>query len=204
MVALLQSGEVDGFCVGAPWSEVAEAQGAARILIRASEIWPGGPDKVLGVSETWAERNADALHAMLRALIGACAWADAAENRPHLAAILARPDYVDAPQELIARSLDDIVFHADFANFPWPSHAAWFLSQMLRWGQIERGVDVQGVAARVYRPDLYRTAAKALGLEAPSLDDRVEDAFFDGRVFDPADPARYAAAFEVTRSGGTS
>src|SRR5690606_21917915 len=179
-----------------------EAQGAARTLIRASEIWPGGPDKVLGVSESWAERNAGALQAMLRALIAAAAWADAPENRGQLAALLARPEYVGAPQELIARSLRDIVFFADFANFPWPSHAAWCLSQMLRWGQIERGVDVAAVAAQVYRPDLYRIAATALGVAVPAQDGRVEDAFFDGRVFDPADPARYAAAFEVTRSGG--
>lgn len=200
MVALLESGEVDGFCVGSPWGEVAEAQGAAKILIRASEIWPGGPDKVLGVSEAWAERNGEALQAMLRALIAAAAWADEPENRPALARLLARPEYVDAPEEQVARSLGDIVYHRNYAGFPWPSHAAWFLSQMLRWGQIERGVDVAAVAARVYRPDLFRDAAAVLRVPTPLSDGKVEDGFFDGRVFDPTDPDRYAGGFEVTRS----
>ena len=43
----------------------------------------------------------------------------------------------------------------------------WFLTQMLRWGQIEQPLDIRATAA-VYRPDLYRDAARALGVPAPT------------------------------------
>jgi nitrate/nitrite transport system substrate-binding protein len=45
---------------------------------------------------------------------------------------------------------------------------------MLRWGQIEPPVDIVAKAARVYRPDLYRDAAGALGLAVPSVDRKPE------------------------------
>jgi ABC-type nitrate/sulfonate/bicarbonate transport system substrate-binding protein len=50
MVEQMRVGAVDGFCVGAPWNAVAEAEGVGRILLAASQFWPGGPDKVLGVA----------------------------------------------------------------------------------------------------------------------------------------------------------
>ena len=162
MAAQLRSGEIDGFCVGAPWNAVAEADGSGEILVRTREFWPGAPDKVLGVSAAFAEREPEALQALLRALIKAAAWADAAENRPALARLLARPDYVGAPEPLLARSLVEapsaIVFHADGASCPWLDHAVWFLAQMRRWGQIGPEVDIASAAAAVYRPDLYALA----------------------------------------------
>ena len=51
------------------------------------------------------------------------------------------------------------------ANFPWRSQAEWYLTQMQRWRQADDGIDVAAVADAVFRPDLYRTAAAALGLE---------------------------------------
>ena len=60
-------------------------------------------------------------------------------------------------------SLPDFhVFHRYAANFPWISHAVWLLTQMLRWGQLSSPVDVMAAAQRVYRPDLYREAARAV------------------------------------------
>ena len=41
--------------------------------------------------------------------------------------------------------------------------AAWLLSQMMRWGQAPRELDLRGVAEHVYRLDLYNKAAADLG-----------------------------------------
>ena len=165
MTAQLRSGEIDGFCVGAPWNAVAEAEGAGEILVRTRELWPGRPDKVLGVSPAFAEREPEALQALLRALIKAAAWADAAENRPALARLLARPEYVGQPKAILARSLvetpDALIFRSGEANFPSLDQASWFLAQMRRWGQIGPEVDIASAAAAVYRPDLYRQADAA-------------------------------------------
>ena len=72
-----------------------------------------------------------------------------------------------------AELADFHVFHRYAANFPWTSHAVWLLAQMLRWGQLAAPVDLLAVARRVYRPDLYREAARAVGV--PGTRRRPED-----------------------------
>jgi two-component system, oxyanion-binding sensor len=236
MAARLRSGEIDGFCVGAPWNAVSVAEGLGEIVAYASELWRLGPDKVFAVTDAWAKSDPDTLQALIRALLRAAVWADAPENRAEVAAILAAPRYVDAPEELVRLSLlgappyaagepagdcmDYIVFHRYAASFPWRSHAVWFLSQMLRWGQIGPDVDMLATAQAVYRPDLFRAAAAELGQSAPLVDEKVEgahpvawmldeatapiamapDLFFDGQVFDAAQPAAYAASFDINRA----
>lgn len=231
----LRRGDIDGFCVGAPWNALSVAEGVGEILTYASDIWRVGPDKVFGVTRAWADANPAALQAVVRALLRAAAWADAPENRATLAAMLAQEGYVNAPEEIVAQSLigsppytsggetgaslDYIIYHRYAASFPWRSHALWFLTQMLRWGQIGPEVDLKAVAASVYRPDLFRAAAAQIGEPAPLVDDKAEgghaepwtledatgaiamapDLFFDGRVFDPRHPQAYAAGFAVSK-----
>uniref|UniRef100_B0T0K6 Nitrate transporter n=1 Tax=Caulobacter sp. (strain K31) TaxID=366602 RepID=B0T0K6_CAUSK len=205
MVEHLRSGDIDGFCVGAPWNAVAMDEGLGEVLIKASQFWPGGPDKVFGLTAVWAERHPDELRAALRALIRASAWTDEAGNHAELVALLSRADHVGVEPEALARALKtEIVFHRDAAGLPRREHALWFLSQMVRWGQVGRDVDLDAVADRVYRPDLFREAALSLGpvfepamvfadaAPAPS-------ALFDGKPFDPADARGYAASFAIGR-----
>nr|WP_272886712.1 CmpA/NrtA family ABC transporter substrate-binding protein [Phenylobacterium aquaticum] len=202
MVEQLAAGVIDGFCVGAPWNAVARADGIGEVLLRASDFWRDGPDKVFGMTRAWAEDHPDTLQAALRALILAAAWADAPAHRQELVALLARPEHVGADPQAIAWALEgEIVFHAGDAGFPWRSHAAWFLSQMARWGQIAPDLDLMATAAQVYRPDLYRQAAESLGLASPVEDARIEGpkAFFDGQVFDPAAAGAYARSFPIGR-----
>lgn len=207
MAARLKAGEIDGFCVGAPWSAMSEADGAGETLIDAWEFWPGGPDKVFAVTSAWAERNTDMLDALIRALIAAAIWADTPGNHDELAAMLAGPAYVDAPAPLIRRSLtsgpDGVAFHRGAAGIPRRRDAVWFGTQMMRWGQIDSETDLQAVANSVYRPDIYRAAAALLGAPAPPTDDGSDglrvDRFFDGRIFDPADPLEYVRSFRVGR-----
>ncbi len=163
MVERVRAGEVDGFCVGAPWNAVAEAEGVGRILMTSSQIWPGGPDKVLGVTAALAVQRPDELRACLRAVIRGAAWADAPQNRQDLVALLAGPEFVGVAPEALVRALDhEIVFHRDEAGLPQRDHALWFLSQMVRWGQLDAEQDLEALADRIYRPDLYRDAALSL------------------------------------------
>ncbi|NQE61205.1 ABC transporter substrate-binding protein [Caulobacter sp. RHG1] len=170
MVERMRAGEIDGFCVGAPWNAVAEAQGVGRILMVSSQIWPAGPDKVLGVNAALAAHRSDDLRACLRAVIRGAAWADAPQNRDALVALLARPDVVGVDPAALSRALEhEIIFHRDEAGLPQREHALWFLSQMVRWGQLEAGRDMEALADRVYRPDLYRDAALSLQADEPAL-----------------------------------
>jgi nitrate/nitrite transport system substrate-binding protein len=234
MAGALKAGDIDGFCVTAPWNGLAVAEGTGEVMTFASEWWGMGPDKVFGLTRAWAERHPASLQALLRALLRAAAWADAPDNRAELAALLARPAYVDAPEAVVRLSLvgpmpyaageaaadsrDYLVFHRNCASFPWRSHALWFASQMVRWGQAGEDLDFAAAAA-VYRPDLFRTAAAAVGQPAPLADlktegthaapwrlettggavDMAPDRFLDGGRFDPAQPLDYVRGFSIRR-----
>ena len=233
MAANLESGKIDGFCVGEPWNTRAVRMGIGRILISGYEIWNNSPEKVLGVKLSWAEKHPNTHRALIMALLEACAWIDQTENCEELIQILASDRYINTPVEDIAPSLtgalrysqgDDLVqlddfsvFHRYAANFPWRSHAEWIITQMYRWGQIDQLTDIQALASRIYRPDIYRDAAKALGMSAPSIDHKPEgvhaeswilseathpmtmgaDQFFDTKQYDAADPLGYLRDFSM-------
>ncbi|MFO1080519.1 MAG: CmpA/NrtA family ABC transporter substrate-binding protein [Reyranellaceae bacterium] len=172
-VAHLSGGVIDGYCVGEPWNQQSEALGIGRIALTGPDLWRGMPEKVLGVTEAWAERHPETLKALIKALLEACQWLDEPGNRAEAARLLSSPRYLNTPAEVMARTLARPgfhVFHADAANFPWRSHAEWFLRQMMRWNQAPAEIDVTAVADRVYRTDLYRAAAREMGIDCPEID----------------------------------
>jgi NitT/TauT family transport system ATP-binding protein/nitrate/nitrite transport system substrate-binding protein len=198
MASRLAAGELDGFCAGEPWNAVAEDLGLGEVALRAFEVWRDGPEKVFGVTAEWARRNPQVLQALLRALLKAAAWCDDPENRAGLAELLARPEYVDASAESIARSLPTTSFHRNGANAPQPVQAAWLLSQMMRWGQTPRELDLRGVAEHVYRLDLYNCAAADLGWPTVAGSEAAEG-FADGQVFSIDQARAYATSFAMGR-----
>lgn len=175
----LRAGEIDGFCVGAPWSAVCEAEAGAGIVLTAAEFRTGAPDKVLGLSRSWADAEREAALALTRAVIRAGAWADEPENADELAALLSVTRYVSAPKDLIARNLGagpkSIAFAREATAFPWRSDALWIVEQMRKWGQVPENVD-SSAATACYRPDLFREAVAPLGMTAPLEDIRPEPA----------------------------
>ena len=172
-VAYLSGGVIDGYCVGEPWNQQAQALGIGRIALTGPDIWKGMPEKVLGTTEAWAERHPNTLKALIKALIEACLWLDEPSNRAEAARILSSPRYLNMPAEVMSRTLDLPGFHVfqkNAANFPWRSHADWFLSQMVRWKQASPDIDIKATADRVYRTDLYRAAAREMGVDCPDGD----------------------------------
>ncbi len=196
LVDAVREGQIDGFCVGEPWSSVAVAAGVGTIVTTASHIWPLSPEKVLGLKAEWAEANAPLVTALVRAVVRAALWCEDAGNHEDLARLLAGPRYVGVPAELLAPVQsgqlrlrygalptpvpDFLAFARGGASFPWPSHALWFYRQMLRWRQIESSPGAAASAQATYRPDLYRQAAVGLPIEIPQADFKPES-LFDGR-----------------------
>ena len=123
----------------------------------------------------------------------------------------------DAPAE--ARP-DFNVFSRYAANFPWRSHALWFMTQMLRWGQVDGSAKPDTIAKAVYRPEVFRAAANDLGLPYPEVDYKLEgvhqggwalmsgedtlemgaDLFMDGRRFDATRLQEYLEGFAISRA----
>lgn len=220
MADALGSGTIDGYCVGEPWSTAATKAGLGHIATVKAALWRSSPEKVLGVATSWAEREPEALAALLRALCRSAQWCASPENHRGLAQILAARASIDRPADWMLHGLSgnlDVgggeIRHAnDFfvpfqkaATFPWKSHALWFYSQMVRWGQVPHTDANAAIARDTYRPDLYRSALKPLGIALPSANAKVEgalltptpvgsagasltlgpDGFFDGALFDP-------------------
>ncbi|MCF3631219.1 ABC transporter substrate-binding protein [Thalassospiraceae bacterium LMO-SO8] len=207
MVANLDQGLIDGFCVGAPWNAVAVEAGVGEIVTTKSRIWHNGPEKVLGVRATWAAAHPRTLNALIRALVEAAQWVERPENRRAVAETLAAPHYLGIAAPILAQAMagdlpgrapggavndpDFITFFRDDATFPWRSHAAWFTEQMIRWRQIDQDTDICALAEQVYRPDIYRDAVRPLGLAVPDGDWKPEGTgpsrgrFFGDAVYDP-------------------
>ncbi len=216
MADALASGQIEGFCVGEPWSSVAVARGAGRIVTTKSEIWRSGPDKVLAVRTAAVEAEPGAVVALVRAVVRAAVWCDAPENRQDLASLLSAPDVLDQPAEVILPSLsgrltletgvrldvpDFQMFARRAATFPWQSHALWFLAQMARWGDAPASTEAIGTARATYRPDLYRAAIAGTDIGLPDAASPLLDAgtLFDGRRFDPDDIPGYLDALKPPR-----
>jgi nitrate/nitrite transport system substrate-binding protein len=94
-------------------------------------------------------------------------------------------------------------FWRDFASYPFQSHDLWFIVENVRWGKFEPEVNAKALIARVNREDLWREAAKALGVPAdqiPASKSRGKETFFDGKVFDPDNPAAYLKSLTIKRA----
>ncbi|RWD70062.1 CmpA/NrtA family ABC transporter substrate-binding protein [Mesorhizobium sp.] len=220
MADALAAGRIDGYCVGEPWNSAAVAAGTGRIVTVKALLWRNSPEKVIGARKTWAEENPEALAALLRALHHAARWCQEPANRGELAALMAKPAFLGQPEAIqmpaltgrlqlgggVERRVKDFFLPFDkAANFPWKSHALWFYTQMVRWGQLPHTPQNLAIARDCYRPDLYRSALKPLGVALPGANAKVEgalkvatpvgsagaslvlgpDGFFDGQIFDP-------------------
>jgi ABC-type nitrate/sulfonate/bicarbonate transport system substrate-binding protein len=206
MVDSLRAGHVDGFCVGEPWNSLAVAADIGRIVTTNTQLVPRGAEKVLAVRAELEDDGAR-LGALLRALAAAAAWADRADNHGALAALLARPEYVGAPAELIEPALrgrlalgagraashpDFMYFFRHAANLPQAEEALWAYAQMVRWGQVRAHGSLERIAAGVFREDLYRRYV----VGAPASE--AAPATFDGVRFTAGEIDEYLGRFAVS------
>jgi NitT/TauT family transport system ATP-binding protein len=211
MADSLASGQVDAFCVGAPWSSIAVDRGVGHILHFVSDILVRAAEKVLAVRQSWSERNPDTVAALVRATARGSAFVE--ENREETARLLARPDRVGVDAELIERTLEGrlkispdgavressrylLVGREDAAR-PDPVQAAWLFAQMARWGQTSLSKEALRTAMATFRPDLFDAALGKGARPAPPAPGAF--AAFAGPAFDPEDISGYLASFDVAK-----
>src|SRR5919198_1338862 len=90
MVDSLANGQVDAFCVGAPWNSVAIDLGIGHILHFVADILVSAAEKVLAVRQNWSEKNPEVLAALIRSASRAAEFIEQPENRAEAAKILAQ------------------------------------------------------------------------------------------------------------------
>jgi nitrate/nitrite transport system substrate-binding protein len=235
MPATMEAGTIYGYCVGEPWNQQAVFKGIGVPVITDYEIWKDNPEKVFGVSKAWADKHPNTHIAVVKAMIRAAKWLDEGnnKNRPEAVKILSQPNYVGADYKVIANSMtgtfeyekgdkravpDFNVFFRYNATYPYYSDAVWYLTQMRRWGQIsEYKPDswYMEIAKKVYRPDIYAKAAKALiaegKMKASDFPDFAKETgyrapqtkFIDKVTYDGRKPNAYLNKFKIGLKGKT-
>jgi nitrate/nitrite transport system substrate-binding protein len=231
MPSTLESGTINGYCVGEPWNQQAVFKGIGVPVITDYEIWKNNPEKVFGLTAEFAEKYPNTTLAITKALIRAAIWLDENKNanRGKAVEILARPEYVGADAQVIANSMtgtfeyekgdkrkvpDFNVFFRYFATYPYYSDAVWYLTQMRRWGQIaEHKPDAwyDRVAKDVYKPDIYLKAAALLVEEGKAEKEGFpwetdgyrapQSDFIDGIAFDGRRPNAYIDSLKIGLKG---
>ena len=213
MLAHLEAGRIDGFCVGEPWCANAVDQAQGFTLSTSQSIWPDHPEKVLACTREFVEQNPNTARVLVMAILEASRFIEESrENRLSTAKLLSSTEYLDAPLASIEpRLLGDysdglgnrwqdehaLRFHnKGAANFPYLSDGMWFITQFRRWGLLREDPDYLAVAQQVQQLELYGAAASALDIQLPGTPMR-SSRLLDGCVWDGSDPAAYARSFAL-------
>lgn len=226
MPATLEAGTINGYCVGEPWNQQAVFKGIGVPVVTDYEVWKNNPEKVFGVTRAWADKYPKTHVAVVKALIRAAMWLDASmANRVEAVKLLAQSNYVGADAAVIGNSMtgtfefekgdkrpfpDFNVFFRYHASYPFYSDAIWFLTQMRRWGQIGESKSDSWyleTAKKVYLPQVYAQAAKALVVEGKAKDSDFpgksdgfrgpQQGFIDNIVYDARKPNDYLKKFKI-------
>jgi NitT/TauT family transport system ATP-binding protein/nitrate/nitrite transport system substrate-binding protein len=172
---MLESGEIDGFCVGGPWNAQAVRAGIGLTAVTSFDVWQDSPEKVLGLRQAWYASNPDTVLALTAALQQACIWLESTPNRFEIACLMSQPQYLNAPVDVIAPSLigscltdismppREIPSYNQFfkskseqINSPEHRRGQWLLNQMKKAGQLNN-IDVpDGLVKQVFRPEIYQ------------------------------------------------
>jgi two-component system, oxyanion-binding sensor len=166
-VEALASGEVDGFCAGAPWNTLAVEAGVGAILHCGVDLMPGCPEKLLAWRADDVERRSEAVARLNAALVEASHWASNESNWPALARMLAAPDRLAAAPALIEAILRGEIVQGggrpprhvpSYIRFdaaairPDPAYADRLLAAMARAGHVDATPDLVERARAIFRP----------------------------------------------------
>jgi len=218
MVANMKVGTVDAFCVGEPWNAQLVSQKLGYTALSTGELWNNHPEKAFAMRQDWVDKNPNATQALLMAIMEAQQWCDQAENKEEMCKICADRKYFNvAVDDILERAKGDIdygdgrkeqnftyrmKYWEDNASYPYKSHDTWFLTEEIRWGYLPKDTKVKEIVDQVNREDLWKQAAKALGVaaaEIPASSSRGVETFFDGVKFDPEKPDEYLKSLQIKK-----
>ncbi len=217
MVANMKVGTMEAFCVGEPWNAQLVHQKIGFTALTTGELWADHPEKSLAMRADWVEKHPKAAKAVLMAVQEAAQWCEA--NIEEMCKIVSGREWFKVPYEdivgrskgtfdygtgkVVEKSPYTMKFWRNFASYPFQSHDLCFLTEDVRWGYLPADTDRKALIKQVNREDLWREAAKALGVpanEIPAGSSRGPEKFFDGKVFDPSDPGAYLKSLAIKRA----
>ncbi|WP_314193072.1 ABC transporter substrate-binding protein [uncultured Arthrobacter sp.] len=121
---LFQNGKLDGAWLPEPWASRLVLQAGAKVLVDEKDLWDGSltgkpgefPTTILIVNKKFAAEHPQTVEALLKGHVEAVKWlndAPAAEKATEVNAALKEAAGKALPQEVIDRSLKNIVFTVD-------------------------------------------------------------------------------------------
>ena len=178
----LVAGTIEGYCAGEPWNSLAVSENAGWCPTWSAAHSPGLVEKVLMVTERFAESHDDRHAALVAALAEACTWCDEPPNREPLAQLLSGPTYLNLPARVILPALlgrfdrghgrmENVpnfhVFHRHEANVPTAAKAVTLQRSLGEAGLITslHAADTT-LPTRLFRPDLHHHALGRKSLHA--------------------------------------
>jgi nitrate/nitrite transport system substrate-binding protein len=223
MVANMKVGSMDTFCVCEPWNLQLIHQKIGYTALTTSELWMNHPEKAFALRADYVQANPNATRALLKAIMEAQMYCEEPKNRPEVAEICSRRRWINAPLEdildrmkgdfdygtgrVVSNSPFQMRYWKDNASYPFQSHDLWFLTENIRWGYLPANLDTKSLIAKVNREDIWRAAAKELGVpdkEIPKSTSRGVEKFYDGKVFDPANPKKYLDSLAIKYMKGAA
>ncbi|TRU82629.1 MAG: bicarbonate-binding protein [Microcystis novacekii Mn_MB_F_20050700_S1] len=224
-VANMKTGTMEGFSTGDPWPGRIVGDKIGFMAALTAQIWPFHPEEYFAMRADWVDKNPKAAKALLKAVMEAQQWCDVEANRPEMAKILSSASYFNVPVAILEPMLlgtyimgDNQPEIKDFqkaamywksprgsVSFPYKSLDLWFLTESVRWGFLPPSTldnNAKALIDKVNRSDIWREAAKEAGIPAadiPESDSRGLEKFFDGKVFDPADPKAYLNSLAIKK-----
>ncbi|MBW4657907.1 MAG: ABC transporter substrate-binding protein [Drouetiella hepatica Uher 2000/2452] len=221
-VANMKTGTMDAFSTGDPWPYRIVGDGIGFVAALTSQIWPDHPEEYLAIRSDWVDKNPKATQAVLKAVMEAQQWCDTPENREELAKILAGRNYFNIAPKILSEpykgkydmgdgkpQINDVkestLYWKDArgnVSYPYKSHDLWFLTESVRWDFLPASTlaNAKTIIDRVNREDLWKEAAKSLGIAAtdiPTSTSRGIEKFFDGTEFDPEKPEDYLKSLKI-------
>jgi nitrate/nitrite transport system substrate-binding protein len=218
MVANMKVGTMDCFCVCEPWNLQLIHQNIGYTALTTGELWDKHPEKSFALRAAYVDKYPRAAKALLMAVMDAQQWCENPANRDEVAAICAKRQWINCPVDdvtdrvrgkfdygtgrVVENSPHIMRFWNDNASYPFKSHDLWFMTEDIRWGKYDADFDSKTLIDKVNREDLWREAAKELGVAAsdiPAGTSRGKETFFDGKVFDPDNPSAYLKSLAIKR-----
>jgi len=219
MVANMKVGSIEAFCVGEPWHAQLVNQKEGYSALITGELWKDHPEKALTLRADWVDKNPKAAKAITMAVLEAQQWCEKPDNKEEMCKIISEDKWLKVPvADIISRSKGEIdygtgrteanspllmKFWADNASYPYKSHDIWFLTENIRWGNLPVNTDIKAIVNKVNREDIWKEAAKALGVPAaqiPATTSRGVETFFDGVKFDPEKPEEYLKSLAIKKA----
>lgn len=199
-VANLRVGSIDGFFGGEPGGQRAVVEGVGFIHLLSKDIWSGHPCCSVTALDSWIKQYPNTFLAVFRAVVEAGLYSSAPENRSGLATILARPEYVNAPEGVIqqvmtgryADGLGEVKSDPNRINFdPFPQYsmAVWLSVQMQRWNMLQGDIDHKRLAQNVMLAVDAQKIFAEQGVKLPEPAFRKENVL--GKEFDSNEPDKY-------------